>query len=135
LHPGGSLRLCLFSLLSFSYLPPEALMASPNVKMINDADFKAQVLDSDLPVLLDFTAVWCGPCKAIAPLLDELADANLGKIKVVKMDIDQNGGTPQQFGVQSIPTLLLFKGGKVVDKRVGSLQKAALAAFVGPVLA
>ncbi len=110
-------------------------MASPNVKMINDADFKSQVLDSDVPVLLDFTAVWCGPCKAIAPLLDELADANLGKIKVLKMDIDQNGQTPMQFGVQSIPTLLLFRGGKVVDKRVGSLQKAALAAFVGPVLA
>lgn len=109
-------------------------MASPNVKMISDAEFQSHVIESTVPVLLDFTAVWCGPCKAIAPLLDELADANLGKIKVVKMDIDQNGRTPQQFGVQSIPTLLLFKGGKVVDKRVGSLQKAALAAFVAPVL-
>ncbi len=109
-------------------------MASPNVKMINDADFKSQVLESDIPVLLDFTAVWCGPCKAIAPLLDDLADSNLGKIRVVKMDIDQNGQTPMQFGVQSIPTLLLFKAGKVVDKRVGSLQKAALATFVASVL-
>ncbi|MSP54733.1 MAG: thioredoxin [Myxococcales bacterium] len=109
-------------------------MASPNVKMISDAEFQSQVIDSTVPVLLDFTAVWCGPCKAISPLLDELADANLGKLKVVKMDIDQNSNTPQQFGVQSIPTLLLFKGGKVVDKRVGSLQKAALAAFVTPVL-
>ncbi len=109
-------------------------MASPNVKMINDAEFKSLVLESDVPVLLDFTAVWCGPCKAIAPLLDDLADANLGKLRVVKMDIDHNGNTPTQYGVQSIPTLLLFKGGKVVDKRVGSLQKAALAAFVAPVL-
>jgi len=109
-------------------------MASPNVKMINDSEFKSLVLESDVPVLLDFTAVWCGPCKAIAPLLDDLADANLGKIRVVKMDIDHNGNTPMQYGVQSIPTLLLFKGGKVVDKRVGSLQKAALAAFVAPVL-
>lgn len=109
-------------------------MASPNVKMINDADFKTQVLESEIPVLLDFTAVWCGPCKAIAPLLDDLADNNLGKIRVVKMDIDQNGQTPMQFGVQSIPTLLLFKGGKVVDKRVGSLQKAALATFVSSVM-
>jgi len=109
-------------------------MASLNVKMINDGDFKNQVLESDIPVLLDFTAVWCGPCKAIAPLLDDLADNNLGKIRVVKMDIDQNGATPMQFGVQSIPTLILFNKGKVVDKRVGSLQKAALAAFVAPVL-
>lgn len=109
-------------------------MASKNVAMINDADFKSQVLDSDVPVLLDFTAVWCGPCKAIAPLLDELADANVGKLKVVKMDIDANGQTPMQFGVQSIPTLLIFKGGKVVEKRVGSMSKPQLAQFVAGVL-
>ena len=110
-------------------------MASPNVKMIRDADFKKLVLESNVPVLLDFTATWCGPCKAIAPLLDQIADANLGKIAIYKLDIDENPETPNQFGVQSIPTLLLFNGGKLVDRRVGSAPKNVLDQFVGRVLA
>lgn len=110
-------------------------MASPNVINISDADFKSVVLESDIPVLLDFTAVWCGPCKAIAPLLDQLADAQKGKLKVCKIDIDHNQDTPNQFGVQSIPTLILFKGGKIVDRRVGSLSKGALDSWVAPSLA
>lgn len=110
-------------------------MASPNVLNITDADFKNQVLDSDVPVLLDFTAVWCGPCRTIAPLLDQLADAHKGKLKVCKIDIDQNTETPNQFGVQSIPTLILFKGGKVFERRVGAMSKTALDGFVAKVLA
>ncbi len=110
-------------------------MASANVLNITDADFKRQVLESDVPVLLDFTAVWCGPCKAIAPLLDQVADEKKGQLKVCKIDIDQNTDTPNQFGVQSIPTLLFFKGGKVFERRVGSLNKAALDQLVNKVLA
>ncbi len=109
-------------------------MPSPNVLNITDADFQAVVLDSDIPVLLDFTAVWCGPCKAIAPLLDQLADAQKGNIKVCKMDIDANPVTPNQFGVQSIPTLILFKGGQVFERKVGSMSKPALDAFAAKVL-
>ena len=104
------------------------------VAYISDAEFTGKVLESDVPVLLDFTAVWCGPCKAIAPLLDQVAEANVGKLRVVKMDVDQNPGTPGQFGVTSIPTLLLFKGGQMVDRRVGALNKAALDAWVAKVL-
>ncbi|MFN7001776.1 MAG: thioredoxin [Elioraea tepidiphila] len=105
------------------------------VPYISDSDFKQQVLESDVPVLLDFTAAWCGPCKAIAPLLDQLADEKQGALKVLKIDIDQNTDTPNQFGVQSIPTLLFFKGGKVFERRVGSLNKAALDQLVQKVLA
>lgn len=110
-------------------------MASPNVLNISDADFERVVVESDIPVLLDFTAVWCGPCKAIAPLLDQVADEKKGRLKVCKMDIDQNGGTPGRFGVQSIPTLLFFKEGKVFERRVGALNKAALDQLVDKVLA
>lgn len=109
-------------------------MASPNVLNITDADFQKTVLESDVPVLLDFTAVWCGPCKAIAPLLDQLADSQKGKLKVCKIDIDHNQATPNQFGVQSIPTLILFKNGKVEDRRVGSMSKSALDGWVLPKL-
>ena len=108
-------------------------MASQHVLNITDAQFPSTVLSSDVPVLLDFTAVWCGPCKAIAPLLDQVAEANVGKLRVVKMDVDQNPGTPGQYGVTSIPTLLLFKGCQMVDRRVGALNKSALDAWVAKV--
>jgi thioredoxin 1 len=110
-------------------------MAASKVPYINDSDFKTAVLESSVPVLLDFTAVWCQPCKQIAPLLDQVQDQLGAKIKVVKIDIDHNMETPSSFGVQSIPTLLLFKDGKVVDRRVGALNKAALDQFVGRVVA
>lgn len=110
-------------------------MASPNVIHLSDADFQTQVVESEVPVLIDLTAVWCGPCKAIAPLIDQLADAQKGKLKVCKLDIDHNPEVPNNFGVQSIPTLLLFKGGKLVDRRVGAMSKAALENWVAPVLA
>lgn len=109
-------------------------MASANVLNITDADFKHQVLESDVPVLLDFTAVWCGPCKQIAPLLDQVADAQQGRMKVCKIDIDQNSLTPHQFGVQSIPTLIFFKGGQVFERHVGSMSKPALDKLVAKVL-
>lgn len=100
------------------------------VPYINDAQFQTEVLASSTPVLLDFTAAWCGPCKAIAPHLEKVQEEKGAAIKVVKMDIDQNTDTPHKFGVQSIPTLLLFKDGKVVAKQVGAVNKPALDQFV-----
>lgn len=104
------------------------------VPYISDANFKAEVLESPVPVVLDFTAVWCGPCKAIAPHLDAVANEKGAALKVVKMDIDQNPETPQTYGVMSIPTLLFFKDGKVVNKHVGSLNKISLDKLVTTVL-
>jgi len=101
-----------------------------SVKYISDANFSSEVIDSSVPVLLDFTAVWCGPCKAIAPHLAALQEEKGAAVKVVKIDIDKNTEVPNKFGIQSIPTLLLFKGGKVVAKQVGSLNRAQLDAFV-----
>lgn len=94
---------------------------------ITDAQFETEVLQSNIPVLLDFWAPWCGPCKMIAPILDELAPEFAGKVKIVKMNVDDNQATPAQFGVRSIPTLLLFKEGKVVATQVGALPKGQLA--------
>ncbi len=101
-------------------------MASNDVVTLQDATFEKEVLKSDIPVLVDFWAVWCGPCKAIAPAVDELAQAYKGKVKVAKMNVDDHQGVPQQFGIRSIPTLLLFKGGRVVDTIVGAVSKSKL---------
>lgn len=97
---------------------------------INDADFESVVVNSDIPVLLDFWAPWCGPCKMIAPVLDELAPEFAGKVKIVKMNVDDNQAMPAQFGVRSIPTLLLIKNGQVVATQVGALAKTQLANFI-----
>ena len=97
---------------------------------INDADFESVVVNSDIPVLLDFWAPWCGPCKMIAPILDEIAPEFAGKVKIVKMNVDDNQATPAQFGVRSIPTLLLIKNGQVVATQVGALPKTQLANFI-----
>ena len=101
-------------------------MASNDVVVLQDATFDKEVLKSDVPVLVDFWAVWCGPCKAIAPHVDELAKQYKGKVKVAKMDVDEHQQVPQPFGIRSIPTPLLFKGGRVVDTIVGAVPKAKL---------
>jgi thioredoxin 1 len=101
-------------------------MASNDVLILQDATFDQEVLKSDIPVLVDFWAVWCGPCKAVAPAVDELAKQYKGKVKIAKMDVDEHQQVPQQYGIRSIPTLLLFKGGRVVDTIVGAVPKSKL---------
>ncbi|HDT13180.1 MAG TPA: thioredoxin [Candidatus Aminicenantes bacterium] len=91
-----------------------------------DATFDADVLKSDVPVLVDFWAPWCGPCHMIAPAVEEIAENLKGKLKVVKMNVDDNGRMPQTYGVMAIPTLILFKGGQVAEKAVGVMPKAKL---------
>jgi thioredoxin 1 len=91
-----------------------------DVITLEDRTFEQEVLKSDTPVLVDFWAVWCGPCKAISPVVESLAAKYKGKLKVGKMDVDQHQTIPQQFGIRSIPTLLLFKGGRVVDTVMGA---------------
>lgn len=105
-------------------------MASANIKELTDANFETEVLKSDVPTLVDFWAVWCGPCKQIAPTVEALADAYKGRLKVAKMDIDHHQIVPQQYGVRSIPTLLIFKGGRVVGQLVGAQPRAKVEAEV-----
>jgi len=94
-------------------------MAGVGVFEVSDATFDQEVLKSEQPVLVDFWAVWCGPCKAIAPVVDGLAAAFAGKLKVAKVNVDENGATPSRYGIRGIPSLLFFKGGNVVDQVVG----------------
>ena len=94
-------------------------MAGLDVLEVNDANFDQEVLRSEQPVLVDFWAVWCGPCKAIAPIVDGVAQTYAGKIKVAKVNVDQNGATPSRYNIRGIPTLLFFKDGKIADQVVG----------------
>jgi len=110
-------------------------MASANIKHVTDANFDGEVLKSQTPVLVDFWAPWCGPCRAIAPLLDELADDYAGKLKVVKMNVDENPDTPARYGVRGIPNLLIIKGGQVKDQIVGAVPKGHLVRAVDQALA
>lgn len=101
-------------------------MEASNILDLTDANFRREVLEADRPVLVDFTAQWCGPCKAMAPALDALAAEYAGKVKVAKLDVEQNQDTAEQFGIRAMPTLLFFKGGKVVGQIVGAVPKARL---------
>ncbi len=93
---------------------------------LNDQDFRREVLEAEGPVLVDFTAAWCGPCRALTPALEALASEYKGRVKVTKLDVDANQETPQQYGIRSMPTLLFFKQGKVVGQIVGAVPKARL---------
>ena len=103
---------------------------SENISHTSDATFEAEVLQSDKPVLVDYWAEWCGPCKMIAPVLDEVAGEFKDRLKVMKLNIDENAQTPRKYNVRGIPTLMLFKGGDVVAQKTGALPKARLAAFL-----
>ncbi|MDQ3261764.1 MAG: thioredoxin TrxA [Burkholderiales bacterium] len=103
---------------------------SENIYKVTDDSFQADVLNSDTPVLVDYWAEWCGPCKSIAPILDEVAKEYAGKIKVAKLNIDENQDTPRKYGVRGIPTLMLFKNGSVEAQKVGALSKSQLSAFI-----
>lgn len=98
-------------------------MANQFVSEVNDAEFEAKVLQSDTPVLVDFWAAWCGPCRALAPVVEQVATEYNGKLKVMKMDVDRNNITPGKYGIRGIPALLVFKGGKVAEQVVGYVPK------------
>ena len=103
---------------------------SQHIKHVSDATFEKEVLQSATPVLVDYWAEWCGPCKMIAPVLEDVARDYAGKLTVAKLDIDANPGTTSQFGIRGIPTLILFKDGKAHAQKVGALSKSQLTAFV-----
>lgn len=108
-------------------------MAGKNVVVINDLNFDNEVLKSDKPVLIDFTATWCGPCKQIAPMIDELADETAGTFKIAKLDIDDAPATAAKLGIRGVPTLVAFKDGKEISRHVGAnTNKAKLKAMLGP---
>ena len=106
-----------------------------NEVVLTNSNFKTEVLSSPLPVLVDFWAEWCGPCRALAPVVEKVAEANKGKLKVGKLNVDENPESAQQFGIQGIPTLLFFKGGKVAHQIVGFQPQSAIQKAVNEVLA
>jgi thioredoxin 1 len=103
---------------------------SDNIKHVTDESFEPEVLKSDVPVLVDYWADWCGPCKAIAPVLEEVAKDYAGKLKVAKLNVDENQEVPKKYGIRGIPTLMLFKNGNIEAQKVGALSKSQLTAFL-----
>ena len=105
-------------------------MSSSSIQHVTDASFEPDVLKSDVPVLLDYWAEWCGPCKSIAPILEEVAKDYEGRVKIAKINVDENQAVPAKFGIRGIPTLMLFKNGNVEATKVGALSKSQLTAFL-----
>lgn len=103
---------------------------SGEIVYVTDDSFEQEVLQSDIPVLVDYWAEWCGPCKMIAPILDEIVSEYAGKLKIAKLNIDENSATPPKFGIRGIPTLMIFKDGDVEATKVGALSKSQLTAFI-----
>jgi thioredoxin 1 len=110
-------------------------MASELIKNVSDASFEADVLQSSKPVLVDYWAEWCGPCKMIAPILDEVASGYDGRLQIAKMNVDENHDIPAKFGIRGIPTLMLFKDGQLAATKVGAMSKSQLTAFIDQQLA
>ena len=109
-------------------------MASESLLHVNDKNFAAEVVQSDLPVLVDFWATWCGPCKSIGPVIDDLSKEYAGRVKIAKLNVDENPSTPSQYGVRGIPTLILFKGGKILEQVVGAVPKTRLVSMIDKAL-
>ena len=105
-------------------------MSSELIKHVSDASFEADVLKADKPVLVDYWAEWCGPCKMIAPILDEVSETYKGKLHIAKMNVDENTVVPGKFGIRGIPTLMLFKGGQLAATKVGAISKLQLTSFL-----
>ena len=123
-------------ILGFSQLlSVDKKMSSNAIVHVSDASFAQDVLSADVPVLVDFWAAWCGPCKMIAPILDDLAEQYAGKLKIAKVDVDANKEVPGKFGIRGIPTLILFKNGEPAATKVGALSKAQLIEFINSSLA
>jgi thioredoxin 1 len=110
-------------------------MSNAAIKHISDASFDSDVLQSSTPVLVDYWAEWCGPCKMIAPVLDEMASTYAGKLQIAKMNVDENRDIPAKFGIRGIPTLMLFKNGELAATKVGAMSKAQMEQFINQQLA